>query len=130
MESMKRLLATFALVTVFGGTLAEAHHSFARFYFEEETISIEGELFEFKFRSPHAWLYVMTEDADGTMRLFAAEWANANRLGREGVTGDTLQPGDRIIITGSPGRNPSEHQIHLKNVERPADGWTWHRASR
>ena len=100
---------------------------FARFYFEDESVSIEGELLEFKLRSPHAWLYVMAEDADGEMQLYTAEWANANRLGRQGVTENTLLTGDRVVITGSPGRNPSEHQIHLKRIERPSDGWTWRR---
>jgi hypothetical protein len=38
---------------------------------------------------------------------------------------DTLKPGDRVIITGAPGRNASERRIHLKSIERPADGWAW-----
>ena len=38
---------------------------------------------------------------------------------------DTLKPGDRVIVTGSPGRNAAERKIHLKRIERPADGWSW-----
>ena len=124
---MQRLLTAFVLVALFGGIPAKAHHSFASFYFEDDTVLIEGELFEFNLRSPHAWLYVMTQDADGEMRLYAAEWDNPKRLGRQGVTEDTLRPGDHLIIAGSPGRDPSEHQIHLKRIERPVDGWTWRR---
>jgi hypothetical protein len=38
---------------------------------------------------------------------------------------DTLKPGDRLIVTGSPSRDPSAYRMHLKRIERPADGWTW-----
>ncbi len=127
---MKGSLTAFVLVTLLAGVPAKAHHSFAQYYFEDELVSIEGELFEFNLRSPHAWIYVMTENANGEMQLFAAEWANANRLGRQGVNEKTLRPGDHVVITGNPGRDRSEHQIHLKSIERPTDGWTWRRASR
>ena len=129
-KSMKRPLIAFVLVAILAGLPATAHHSFARFYFEDESVSIEGELFEVKLRSPHAWLYVMAQHADGETELFAAEWANANRLRRQGITEDTLRPGDHVIVTGSPGRGPSNHQIHLSSIERPADGWTWRRERR
>jgi hypothetical protein len=41
------------------------------------------------------------------------------------VTKDTLRPGDIVRITGSPGRDESERRLHLKRIERPADGWQW-----
>jgi len=41
------------------------------------------------------------------------------------VTKDTLRPGDKVIVTGSPPRDPSEYRLHLKRIERPADGWKW-----
>jgi thiamine monophosphate kinase len=59
------------------------------------------------------------------MRRFAAEWANPARLTRDNVTKDTLKPGDRVIVTGSPGRTASEYKLHLKRIVRPADGWSW-----
>jgi hypothetical protein len=124
---MKYLFATFAVVAVLVAHPAFAHHSFARFYFEDQTVSIEGELLEFTLRSPHAWVYIMTADKDGEMHLVAAEWANANRLGRQGVTEETLKPGDRVVVTGSPGRDPSENKLHLKGITRLSDGWHWAR---
>jgi hypothetical protein len=35
------------------------------------------------------------------------------------------EPGDALIVTGSPSREPSTYKLHLKTVERPADGWRW-----
>lgn len=113
------------VLALLGSLPAYGHHSFAAFYFEDQTISIEGELIEFEYRAPHAWVYFMATDAQGQLRKYSAEWANPNRLGRDGVTKDTLKPGDRIVITGSPGRNANEYKLHLKGIDRPADGWRW-----
>ena len=67
----------------------------------------------------------MVEDENGQTQRFSAEWSNTNRLRRQGITRDTLKTGDHVIITGSPGRNPREHTLHLKSFERPADGFEW-----
>ena len=90
---------------------AYSHHSFARMYFESESVTIEGDVIEFQYRAPHAWLYVTVIDAQGQPQRYGAEWANPTRLERDGVTRDTFQPGDRVSITGRPGRD----------AERPAD---------
>jgi hypothetical protein len=104
---------------------AHAHHSFPAYYFEDQSVTIEGSVIEFEYRSPHAWLYVLAPDADGQMQRFSAEWANPQRLARDGVTADRLKAGDVVRVTGSPGRTASERKIHLKRIERLADGWTW-----
>lgn len=122
---MKRPLAAALLLAITTAIAADAHHSFARYYYEDRSVSIEGEVFELQFRSPHTWVYVMTEDEDGHMQVIAAEWVNANRLGREGVTEDTFRPGDRVLLSGHPSRDPSEHKIHLQGITRLSDGLSW-----
>jgi hypothetical protein len=59
------------------------------------------------------------------MQKVSAEWASPGRLSQQGISRDTLKPNDRLIVTGSPARNPSEYRMHVKRIERPADGWTW-----
>jgi exonuclease VII large subunit len=121
---MKHLLMTIAIAAAII-IPAYAHHSFAAEYLENQTTSIEGELSEFEYKNPHAWVYVMVKDASGQTQRFAAEWANTNRLKAQGILKDTLKPGDHVILTGSPGRNADDHKIHLKQIERPSDGWKW-----
>jgi len=111
-----------ALVAAAG---ADAHHSFPAFYFEDQTVTIEGAVVEFDYRAPHAWLHVLALDTAGQTQRFSAEWANPQRLMRDGVTADRIKPGDVVRITGSPGRTTSERKIHLKRIERPEDGWAW-----
>jgi hypothetical protein len=123
------------LIAVVGGVLlagipVAAHHSFAAEYFEDQSISIEGEIVEFQYRNPHAWVHVMVVDAGGERVRYSAEWGGAGRLGRSGVTADTLKPGDWVRISGSPGRVATERLMHLKHIERPADGWQWASARR
>ena len=101
------------------------HHSFAAAYFEEQSVTVEGLITEFAYRSPHVWVYLDVTDATGTLTRYGAEWANPNRLTREGITSNTLRAGDRVIITGSPGRKAEDNHIHLKRIARPADGWQW-----
>jgi hypothetical protein len=86
---------------------------------------MEGEVSEFDYRAPHAWVYVLAPDAQGQVRRYGAEWANPRRLMGDGVTRDALKAGDRVVVTGSPGRTASEYKIHLKRIRRPADGWEW-----
>jgi hypothetical protein len=121
-----RLILLVLLVGAFAAVAPlSSHHSFAAHYFEEQSMTITGDLVEFEYRSPHAWVHVMAPDEGGTMRRYAAEWQNPNRLNQQGITKDTLKPGDRVVVVGSPGRIAGEYKLHLKGIERPADGWKW-----
>jgi hypothetical protein len=105
---------------------AYSHHSFAGAYFESDSVTLEGDVVEFVYRAPHAWLYVMAPDPNGRPQRFGAEWASPSRLERDGVEKDTFQFGDQVSITGAPGRNESAHQVHLKKVTRFSRGrWSW-----
>ena len=131
-RAMSAAVVGTAVIAAMAATriVVTAHHSFAAYYYEERSVSIEGEVVEFALVSPHAWLYVQAPDTAGTMRRFGAEWANPTRLARDGITSQTLKPGDRVVVTGSPGRTADEYKIHLKAIERTADGWRWRQASR
>ena len=122
---MKAALLTVLMGTLAAGVQLSAHHSFAVDYFEQRSVTVAGELVEFEYRSPHAWVQILVRDQNGEMQKFSAEWASAPRLQRYGITAETLKPGDRVIVTGAPGRNAADHRLHLKTIERPADGWAW-----
>ena len=122
---MKRTLLTLAIMAFIAGVTASAHHSFAAYYFENQSTTLEGEVQEFQLRSPHALLMVRARTPQGTMETYTAEWSNPRRLTDSGVTKDTLKPGDLVVLTGSPGRNPADRKLHLKGIRRPADGWAY-----
>ena len=122
---LKRAMITVLIGAVALGVSTSAHHSFAAHYLEDQRVSIEGELVQVEYRNPHSWVHVNARDETGVVRQVAAEWASAPRLKQWGVSEDTLRPGDRVIITGSPSRNPAEYTMHLKSIQRRSDGWQW-----
>lgn len=122
---MKRTVLTFFLAAAAAGVPASAHHSFAAHYLEDQRVSIEGDIAQIDYRSPHSWLHVNAKDESGVMRQVSAEWASAPRLKQSGVNEETLKPGDRVVITGSPARDPAAYRMHLKSILRPSDGWQW-----
>ena len=102
-----------------------AHHSFAATYFEDQTITIKGKLVQFLYRNPHSFVHVEAPDDKGVVQTWAVEWGAGGQLGRQGVTRETLKPGDHVIVVGNPGRNPEDHRLRMVNITRPADGWKW-----
>ena len=104
---------------------ASAHHSFAATYFVDKEVTVEGTLTQFLFRNPHSFVKVEAPDDKGQMVTWAVEWGGGAQLNQEHVTRDTLKPGDHVIVTGNPGRDPSDHRIRLHRIVRKSDGWKW-----
>ena len=123
---MKRfLVAPVVVITLASGAPAGAHHSFAATYIETQSVTIEGQLVQFLLRNPHSFVHVNVKEADGTVVRYVVEWGSPTQLGGQGVNRDTLKPGDHVIISGNPGRNPADHRVRLLSFKRPKDGWSW-----
>jgi len=107
---------------------AVAHHSIAGDYFMDQTATAEGEVVKFLFRNPHSWIEFTGKDPKtGEMVTWNVEWNGAGRLEKDGVTPESLKPGDHVVVTGQPGRKAEEHRLHALNITRPSDGWKWDR---
>lgn len=124
---MKNGLASLVLVftAVMVGDSSYSHHSAAALYDVSRTIRIEGRLIAFFFRSPHSEAIVEAPDMDGEMQRWTVAWNAARQLGRQGITRDFFKPGEELVITGNPGRNPDDHIIVMRSLYRPADGFEW-----
>jgi hypothetical protein len=109
------------------GASVSAHHSFAATYIENQSVTVEGQLVQFQFRNPHSIVQMIVQERDGRDVRYAAEWRGAGELVMQGVTNGTFRVGDRLVITGNPSRNSSDHRIRLLRLVRPRDGfeWTW-----
>ena len=128
---MKRFAVGVAVVTgallVMRGTPALAHHSFAVVYLEQDTIEIEGEVVEFQYRNPHAWVMVQGTERGGIggPKIFAAEWVSVSQLDRMEIDKKFFKIGDPVRVWASPNKNPSDNRVRLKRIERTSDGWQW-----
>ena len=65
--------AIAVILLLAGGAVLIGHHSFPSYYFEDQMVTITGELVEFDYRAPHAWVKVRALDAKGVEQVFAAE---------------------------------------------------------
>lgn len=124
---MRRILLAFicAGAAAVSSSHLYAHHSFAATYLEDKTAQIQGKLFQFTFRNPHSFLQIDSKDDAGKPVRWTIEWSGAGQLGDQGITRDSLRPGDDLVITGNPGRNAEDHRMRMKSMQRTSDGLKW-----
>jgi len=118
------LLSALTLITLAAGPTF-GHHSAAATYIHGKSVKIEGTLKEFIWRNPHSFMKVQAPDEKGEMQMWVIEGAAAATLAEQGVTTNSLRPGDHVIVTGYPGRIEEDHRLLLLVVERPSDGFKW-----
>jgi hypothetical protein len=112
---MKTALALIFLTA----TAVDAHHSIAGMYDSTRPVTIDGVVTEYRFISPHPYLDVRDSRTSQTWRL---EMDNRRELESIGVNEQTIKPGDRLVVTGSPSRRGA-NQMYIERLQRPADGF-------
>ena len=91
-------------------------------------MEIKGTMKSFKIQNPHSYVQIEDEklkDKEGNPVRWVVEWGAAAQLTTQNVTATTLKAGDKVVITGTPGRNPEDFRLLMKTITRPADGWKW-----
>ena len=118
-------MTRFALIPVLAAlgmcaaqTTALAHHSWGAFYDMCARVTIEGAIDTIEWKDPHTWIAVKAND--GT--LYRTELTSARGLERVGFKPDTLKPGDRITVTGSPMRDPAQIRARFPDMQT-SPGW-------
>jgi hypothetical protein len=98
-------------MTIFAALLvsasAFAHHNYRlRFDYDVE-VTMTGVVTKFDWKNPHIEILVDVENDDGTVTNWVMPTAAPGVANRLGITPETLQPGDTLLITGAPARNGS-----------------------
>ncbi|MCS5687511.1 MAG: DUF6152 family protein, partial [Acidimicrobiales bacterium] len=91
------LWAAVFLVTVTAGAVY-AHHAFAAEFDAQLPIAVQGEVTRVDWINPHAWIYVMDENEDGTAQEWMLEAGTPNTLLRRGVTKTILTVGTEVQV--------------------------------
>jgi hypothetical protein len=98
-----------------------AHHSLTGAYDTSTRITLEGTIREFHFVNPHPYLTVEAT-RDGKTRRWKMEMDNRSELAQIRMTPSTLKTGDKVTVSGSPGRDDSP-ALYIWRLDRPSDGF-------
>jgi hypothetical protein len=118
------LVSCLVALTLMWSVPSFGHHALSE-YDDTRVTTIDGTLSEIRIKNPHSLLTIQVRGADGAVDRWTVEWLAALVLKHEGVENTTLQPGDRVIVTGHASRDRNAHRLWLRTVTRPTDGWSW-----
>lgn len=114
---MNRIM--MSLVVLAASLPAFSHHSNSA-YRVTEVISLTGTVQEWRWVNPHTWLFVVVEDENGEQQEWALEGRAPGILTRAGWNPEVLQPGETVMVYGSPAKDGSAEAIIARVTK--ADG--------
>lgn len=126
---MKRRTLLLAIAVASATLVGRAHHSIAGVYDTSRQVTVEGVVSAFRFVNPHPFLLMDATDALQNTQSWRLEVDNRWELAAIGVTAETWKPGDRIVVTGFPGRTQPQ-SIYVRTLQRPADGFLYEQFGR
>jgi hypothetical protein len=103
------------VLLVGAGVPAVAHHSFAAFDQSRE-VTVKGQVTQFQWTNPHAWLMVKVKGANGQDEEWSFEMISPNVLRRMGWKKDSLKIDDQITVTANPAKDGSRFGLMLTVV--------------
>jgi hypothetical protein len=105
---MRTLLAVGAMA-VFSIAPVRAHHAFAAEFDEKKPVKfLDATVTKVELINPHSWIHVDVKLPDGTVENWAIEAGSPNILMRRGITKNTLNKGDKIVIDGYQSKDGSK----------------------
>jgi len=120
---MKRWILPIAAGIAMPVLAAYAHHSISGVYDSSRQVTIEGIITQFHFINPHPFVVMETRNSSGAQQ-WRLEMDNRSELVEVGMNSETLKPGDRIVVSGSPGRTQSQ-SLYIRSLDRAADGFRY-----
>jgi hypothetical protein len=116
-----RGLLTLSVAMILGGAIAQGHHSIAAAYDRDRPVKLDGVLVQFAMVQPHPYVVIEIKDGRDNAR-WRGELDNRWELVAIGMNDETLKPGDRLVVSGSVGRN-QPRTLYVWRLDRPADGF-------
>ena len=100
-------LLAAALVGLTSGA-ALAHHSFAAEFDRDKPVKVTGVVRKVEWTNPHIWYYVEgTDEVSGRTAVWGFSGGSPNTLRRQGISKESLQIGDTIVVEGFLARDGS-----------------------
>jgi hypothetical protein len=122
---MRKMLLLVGAAALAASTVTSAHHSYSATYDTSQKITLEGKLVQFVFKNPHSFVTIQAPDTKGMQRRWSLEWSGTGQLTGQGVTRESLKPGDEVVVVGNPSRVNGEFKALMVSLKRPLDGFAW-----
>jgi len=94
-----------------------------------ETVSLEADVRNFMWGETTARIVIAPLDKTkaNPAGLIVVAWHPSTPLSQQGIPAYWLKPGERVVVTGHPGRAGMklDYSLLLKTITRPSDGWKW-----
>jgi len=74
-----------------------AHHSTAQY--RDDEVQLKGTVTEYGWRNPHVLVFWNVKDDNGKVTEWTGEMASVTSMLADGLTKNSLKPGDDVIIT-------------------------------
>lgn len=118
-DVVKKLFAEFVVLAglcLFAGTLFAHHASRGETYDVKKQVTVKGAVTRFDWRNPHVVIYLDVKDADGKVVAWTFEDVNVSQLVQEGLTRNTLKPGQEITAVFNPAADGSHTGVVVKVI--------------
>lgn len=110
----------FPAIVALAHSAALAHHSPSAFDLRSE-VTISGVVSDYEWANPHVYIYIESTNDAGAAKVWEIEGSPLSMMRRRGWTVETLSAGDRVTVTGNPGRSAEERVLRLTSLVK-ADG--------
>jgi uncharacterized protein DUF6152 len=104
-------------VVLMGARPALAHHGGAAFD-QTKTETLTGTVTQMDFVNPHVVVWFDVKNPDGTTTKWSGWLTAPNKLQRAGWDKHTLNPGDKVTITGNQQKNGSP-VLQIRKIAGP-----------
>ena len=93
---------------------ASAHHSVPVNFDQSREVTVVGTITDIKWVNPHSHWRLNVTNADGSIVEWLVEFGARNTMVRAGFPMDRFVVGDRVEVTGNPGRR--DRAVLLREV--------------
>jgi hypothetical protein len=109
LRSLPVIMALLAIAVLAANRPLLAHHSTAAYSPNE--ITLKGTIVEYDWGNPHVLVVWDSKDDSGTVVRWSGELASVASLLADGMTKDSLKPGDDVIMTVRPAKAGTPHSV-------------------
>jgi hypothetical protein len=117
---MRHRVGGCLLMILLSSRAVYGHHSRSAFDMQARPATLEGTVTKVEWANPHVYLYIKT--LGNSAERWVLEGDNVAQTEQQCWKRDSIQPGDEVVLSANPPRDPDKRLGHLTMLEK--DGRT------